>query len=330
MKQKRLLVVLVGLMLVLTACAKAAATPMPTYYEEKAYDNGFAGAVPESADQAMESPAAAPQADRDVTAGGTAAFKQMIIMNADLGIAVDDPGLTMTNISKLAEGMGGFTVSSYVYKTQTSSGLEVPEANITIRVPAAKLNEALDKIKAMTGDVSKYTLSENISGQDVTQEYTDLQSRLKNLQEADAKLTELYDDAVKTEDALAIYTQKMQVTEQIEIIKGQMQYYEQSSDMSAISVRIVAKETIEPISVAGWQPKGVARDALQALINFGKGLVEFLIWLIILVVPILALIGVPVYFIVRGVTKRNKQKASARAEALRQAMANQQPPDIKK
>ncbi|HRS74979.1 MAG TPA: DUF4349 domain-containing protein, partial [Anaerolineaceae bacterium] len=224
---------------------------------------------------------------------------QMIMMNASLSIAVDDPAATLRDVQQLAKGMGGYTVSSNLYKSYTSSGVEVPQANLIIRVPAERLDEAMQKIKDMTGDPKKYTLNESVSGQDVTKEYTDLKSRLRNLEEADAKLSEFYENAANTEDALSIYSQKMQVTEQIEIIKGQIKYYDESVSTSSITLQIQSKETIAPITVAGWQPSGVARDALQALLDFGKGLVNFLIWLVILVVPIVLLFGLPIFFLVR-------------------------------
>ncbi len=329
MKTKKFLAIIAVLLFTLSACAaKATEYETPSVYEEAGgyYDNTLASS-PAMEGSEVTRDEASPQ-----IASGTAdtTIKQMIIMNANLSIAVDDPSITVTDVGDLAKEMGGFIVSSYVYRTQTDSGLEVPEASITVRVPAEKLDEALAKIKEMTGDAAKYTLNENVSGQDVTQEYTDLSSRLRNLEEANDKLSELYDSATETEDALAIYTQKMQVTEQIEVIKGQMQYYEQSADMSAISVSIVAKETIAPVTIAGWQPQGVARDAVQALINFGKGFVEFLIYLIILIVPIVVVIGAPIFFFVRWLVRRNRRKEAERQEALRQAMAAQQPPQVKK
>ena len=146
--------------------------------------------------QPAVAPMEAPMAEQFATdsskgagvSASTVAFEQMVIMNADLSIAVDDPTVSMAAIQKMAKDMGGFTVSSNLFKTQTAAGLEVPEASITIRVPAERLDEAMTKIKALTGDPVKFTLYENISGQDVTQEYTDLKSRLRNLEEADAKL----------------------------------------------------------------------------------------------------------------------------------------------
>ena len=319
MKKNILWISLVIAMFVLSACAKSAS---PTSNDQKLLYQG--------APEAMEMPlasdssgaAGSPSTANSGTAASTAAIKQMIIMNANLEIAVDDPGASMSAIQKMAADMGGFTVSSNIYKTYTSDGVEVPAASVTIRVPAEKLNDALDQIKALTGDPVKYTLSENITGQDVTQEYTDLKSRLRNLEEANAKLSELYDNAIKTEDALAIYQQKVQVTEQIEVLKGQIQYYEQASSKSAITVQIVAKATIAPITIAGWQPAGVARDAVQALINFGKGLVNFLIWLGILIIPIVVVIGLPIFLLVRWLNRRKRRIQAAKLEAMK----SQQPP----
>lgn len=333
MNKKSLIAVIVILCFALSACAKAAATQSPSYLRDNA--NYATGGVSEEFAAATEAPMPSAAYDSakstvDYSAVGAAdPIKQMIIKNADLTVAVDDPGASMNAINEMASGMGGHIVTSYIYKAYTNSGQEVPEATITVRVPAEKLDQALEQIKNMTGDAKKYTINESISGQDVTQEYTDLGSRLRNLEEADKKLSELYDKAEKTEDALAVYSQKIQITEQIEVIKGQMQYYEQSAAMSAISVRLVAKESVVPVTIAGWEPKGVARDAVQSLINFGKGLVEFLIWLVILVLPIVVIIGAPIFFFVRWLVKRGKRKEAARQQALREAMASQTPPEMK-
>lgn len=316
MKTRNILIGILILSLAISGCAAKSMESPVTQSSGDMYNRADTGIMPE----APMAPAAEEySADSSKAAGGVAAveseIKQMVIMNADLSIAVDDPTESLADIQKMAKEMGGFTVSSNLYKTLTAAGIEVPEAYVTIRVPAERLDEALGKIKAMTGDPEKYTLTENVSGQDVTQEYTDLQSRLRNLEEADAKLTEFYEKAEKTEDALAIYNQKMQVTEQIEVLKGQIQYYEQSVAKSAITVRLQSKETIAPITVAGWQPSGVARDALQALIDFGKGLVNFLIWVGILIIPILLVIGLPVFFLVRWLARRNRSAKESRAQA---------------
>lgn len=309
MRVKRLLLISMIFVIVLSGCASAAATQSAPYLETgKASDR-----YPYESAPAVESPSiAAGDTSANVDASGAAPIKQMIIMNANLSILVDDPTVALSDIMKLATDLGGFTVTSNSYQTYNSNGDQIPAASVTIRVPAEKLNEVLDQIKAMTGDPKAFVTSEIVSGQDVTQDYTDLQSRLRNLEEAETELTKMYDKATEAADVLAIYQQKLQVSEQIEVIKGQIQYYEQASAMSAITVQIDAKASKQPITVAGWEPKGVALDAVRALVNFLKGFVDFLIRLVITVLPILIVlglfIGLPIYLLVRWLVRRKARK----------------------
>jgi hypothetical protein len=148
----------------------------------------------------------------------------------------------------------------------------------------------------------------------VTQEYVDLKSRLKNLEAAEAQLTKIMEQATKTEDVLNVFNQLVATREQIEMIKGQMQYYEQSAAYSAISARLIAEETIKPIEVGGWKPQGEVRDAIQSLINFLQDFVNFLIWSVLYYLPKLLLIGLVVvlpiwlvYLIIRAIRRRSKK-----------------------
>ncbi len=126
---KKILIALLVLSLVLTGCAKAATEVVSV--EESKY---------------MEQPSMAPQAmdtaGRNSAGYGLAASppaeKQMIIMNADLSIAVDDPIASMKEIGEIAERMGGFVVSSSRYQGRTADGKQVPEGSIAIRIPAEK------------------------------------------------------------------------------------------------------------------------------------------------------------------------------------------------
>lgn len=223
-----------------------------------------------------------------------ASIERIVIRNASLSIVVFDPGQAMETISRMAEEMGGFVVQSNLYKTVTRNDVEVPEANITVRVPAEKLTAALDQIKALVEDPSIDILSENVSGQDVTQEYTDLNSQLLNLEQAEAQLREIMASASKTEDVLAIYRQLTEVRERIEVLKGQIRYYDEAAALSAIDVRIQARAAVQPLQIGGWQPVGDARNAVQALINTLQFLGSAAIWLIIYVLPVGLIIFFPV------------------------------------
>jgi len=227
-----------------------------------------------------------------------ASVERLVIKNATLSIAVDDPLKTMDTISKMAEAMGGFVVKADMYQQRLSNGAEVPQVSMTIRVPAERLNEAMDTIKAET---TLPIINENLSSEDVTADYTDLNSKLTNLEAAEKQLQEIMASATKTEDVLAVYSQLVYVREQIEVIKGQMLYYERSASLSSISIQLLANAAVQPITIAGWQPKGVAKEALQSLVNTLQDLGSFGIRLVIQYIPTLLLIFGPIALVTWGI-----------------------------
>lgn len=256
--------------------------------------------------------AAAPAAQEDLkvvtdTAGNQipANANRLVIKNAELTIVVADVNARVKAIETMTNGMGGFVVSSNTYQTYADNGVKVPQATIAVRVPADKLDSALDQIKANTVEVP----SEDVTGQDVTDRYVDLQSQLKAKEAAEAQLLKIMENATKTEDVLAVYQQLQQVQSDIEVLKGQIKYYEQSAALSSISVTVVAEQGIQPIQIGGWRPAGTARDAIQELIHFLQGFADFLIvfflkdlWeILLLLLPfyVLFLIGRAIYRKVR-------------------------------
>jgi hypothetical protein len=235
---------------------------------------------------------------------------RMVITNASLSIIVVDPAATMNFIATLAGQMQGYVVSSDLYKTMGEDGYEYPYATITVRVPAGKLSDAIAQIKGEVEDPATDILTENISGQDITKEYTDLQSQLTNLQEAEAQLQKIMDSATTVEDVLNVYYQLTSVRSQIEVLQGQIKYYDEAVALSSLTVSISAKASIQPVTIGGWEPVGVARDAVQALISGLKILVNVIIWSGIFCLPFIIIIGIPVYFILKGIRRwKNKQKA---------------------
>ncbi len=256
--------------------------------------------------------AAAPAAQEDFKSVTDAAGNQipananrLVIKNAELTIVVADVNARVKAIETMTNGMGGFVVSSNTYQTYADNGVKVPQATIAVRVPADKLDSALDQIKANTVEVP----SEDVTGQDVTDRYVDLQSQLKAKEAAEVQLLKIMENATKTEDVLAVYQQLQQVQSDIEVLKGQIKYYEQSAALSSISVTVVAEQGIQPIQIGGWRPAGTARDAIQELIHFLQSFADFLIvfflkdlWeILLLLLPfyVLFLIGRAIYRKVR-------------------------------
>lgn len=302
---KRVLIALSILEVLLAACggAKTAAPQLPVWESVQSTGGGQPAASP------MESQPQIGSAN-SVYASNIPEFKHIVIKNAFLWLAVDDPTKSMDNITKMAEEMGGFVVSASMQQVTLDNGSQVPQVSITIRVPAERLYDALSRIKAET---AQPVIREDISSQDVTKEYTDLQSRLGNLQAAESQLKEIMASATKTEDVLNVYNQLTQVQEQIEVIKGQIKYYDDSAALSLISVELKANKAVQqPLTIGGWQPAGVAKSALQALIVTLKFLVNALIWIVLLVAPVLVIVLLLPFLIIRSIVVYLRKRRKAR------------------
>lgn len=310
MKKNKILILILTLAFMLVSCGMAATSDV-SMAEESMEMMPEAPALEQrvAVEKVFEDEASI---DAEYAAG--AGVERIVIKNANLSIVVEDPVDAMETIGDMAEEMGGFVVTSYSYKTTTSQGLEVPTANITVRVPVEKLDEALEKIKALVEDADLDILSEDLYGEDVTSEVTDLDSRLRNLEAAEAQLLEIMDSAYDTEDVITIFRELTNIREEIEVIEGQIKYYRESASLSAISVNLQAKEALEPITIGGWQPGLEVQKALQALVEGGKYLVNILIWLVLFAIPILAIITLPVYFLLKYLRKRKLKKEAKKDE----------------
>ncbi|MEK6573244.1 MAG: DUF4349 domain-containing protein, partial [Chloroflexota bacterium] len=278
---KRSLFAIIIAAIVLVGCAQLKVNDGEAAPRELDFADASGGVAAPSI--AVEMPAAdsgvayAPEAQmaQDTVANGFASGDRLVIMNASLSIVVDDPASTVDAITQLTKGMGGFVVSLNTYETYYGpESKPAQQASLTIRVPSEKLDEALRQIKGMAVEVK----SENMSGQDVTAEYTDLKSRLTNLEAAEKQLQSIMEEATKTEDVLAVYNQLVYTREQIEVIKGQMKYYEESATFSAITLDIIPNIVTQPIEVGGWHPEGAAKQAIEDTVRFLQNMTDSLIY----------------------------------------------------
>ncbi len=299
-------ITLLLLSIILSACGLLGASNTASsdgYYEDYALSEGPEAVFVGAADEA----AFAPQEAEARVSNQSVSAERLVIKNANISVVVDDPAEAMDDLAALAESMGGFVVSSNLFQSISAGGLEVPSASITIRVPAENLQDTLDLIEAESIRV----VSQSQSGQDVTAQYTDLQSRLRNLEDAEMLLRDIMEDADDTEDVLNAFYQLNGITEQIEVLKGQIQYYEESAALSAISVQLIASAADQPITIGGWEPVGVAKDAIQSLVNALQSLVDFLIYFVLYLLPVLLIIGIPLWLIVRALRKRWGKKKNS-------------------
>jgi hypothetical protein len=232
--------------------------------------------------------------------------ERLVIRNANMTLVVEDPAQRAREIALLAEGLGGFVVSSNVYQSTFGQGVLATQASITVRIPAESLDQALEQIKSGAVEVR----TENISGQDVTQEYTDLQSQLRNLEAAEVELREIMASTTKADDVLRVFESLRQVRQEIEITKGRIQYFEQSARLSAVSVDLLPDVVSQPLKIGRWQPEGTAKAALEALLNVLRFLADAAIVIAILIAPVLFLLAIPFWLLRRLILRRRARRAA--------------------
>jgi hypothetical protein len=224
--------------------------------------------------------------DRDASAEESAQqpqIERMVIKNGSLYIRVDDISQAEQQISLLAQQKGGYIVS-----TSTYGGGEARGSTIVFRVPAAQFEATMSDVEGIAKEVTE----RSVSGEDVTEEFVDLGSRLKNLEATRERLLDLLAKANRVEDALSVNQALTDVQGEIEVIQGRMKYLQQSAALSTITANISKVVTTPIIPEDAWQPLEVARGALNGLIAFGQALVNLAIVLLIwtpLWLPILLL-----------------------------------------
>jgi hypothetical protein len=226
---------------------------------------------------------------------------RLIIRTADMTLIVTDTLTQLDAISKIAGSHGGFIVSS-----STSRYEDEMQGQVTLRVDAAQFEQALSDIRALAVEVR----NESVRGEDVTAEFVDLDAQLKNLEAAEAQLQQILKQATKTEDVLNVYRELTAIRGQIEQIKGRMKYLSQSAAMATISVSLIPDALAQPVDVGGWQPAGVAKNAVEALIASLQGLVSIGIWFVIAVAPLLLIVAIP-FVILFTLIRRSRRNRTA-------------------
>jgi hypothetical protein len=290
--------IVIILALIAAGCGLSAPAAAPTMAPVMNYD-----APVERAAVAEE--AYAPGAPSTSWSGSGSEFsgiERLIIRNASLNLIVSDTATALDEINALAKELGGYIVESNLYQYQ--EGLQ---ASVTLRVPADRLDDALDRVRALATEVRR----ENISGQDVTDQYVDLQSRLRYLEATEKRLLEFLEAAEDTEAAMTVYQQLQMIQADIEQVKGRIQYLEQSAAMATISIELTPDKLAQPIQVGGWHPEGTARDAVQALVRVLQFLVDALIVVVLLVLPVLLAIAIPLVgfaLLVRAIVRRRRTR----------------------
>ncbi|NWF69308.1 MAG: DUF4349 domain-containing protein [Chloroflexi bacterium] len=224
--------------------------------------------------------------------------ERIVIRSARLIITVDDTAARVSELTALAAALDGWVVSSNTRTSTDNFGREVVYGDVSLRIPAQHLDEALNRIRALALQVN----SENISGQDVTQDYVDTSSRLRNLEAAEAQLQTIMDAAQTVEEVMIVYNQLVQVRSDIEVARGRLQYFQQSAAFSAVTITIYPEiapySAPTPTPPPGWTPMVAVANAFGTLVRLTQGAVDALLTVLVCGVPLL-LIAAPVFVLWR-------------------------------
>ncbi len=305
----------------LAGCAPAAAptmAPPPAFTGAPPLD-AYSGAAQERAGAAA-APTAAPaiQTGPETIVQSTGYRNQMVIKNGEMRLLVKDTDRALDGVTQVVTDVRGYVISSRVWY-QDYHGTNYKYATLTIGVPADQFENALRRVRGLAVRVEDDTAS----GEDVTDQYVDLQSQLTNLEATRDRIKSFLEDARNVDEALRINQQLSDIEVQIEKIKGQMNYLSNRSAFSTITInlepelpKIVATPTPTatptPIPVLGpWDPGRTTQQATNALASAYRVIVDFLIWVFIVVVPIFAPPVLLIWLVLWLLRRRSRTTARA-------------------
>ena len=190
--------------------------------------------------------------------------RRIIVRTADLSLVVDDVSGAIDEVSRMAESMGGWVVSSD--RSTKHSGF------VSVRVPAESLEETIDELRELAVEVQ----SEVTTSKDVTDEYVDTTARLTNMQATQAALIRLLERAEKVEDALKVQNELTRVQEEIERLQGRIKFLEQTSAFSLVNVRLSLASVEMGVDAGADRTVSVGRAArFRATFEPPEGMEEF-------------------------------------------------------
>jgi hypothetical protein len=263
MKAYRILVFIGAILLLLTlvACGPAPA------------QRGATGSIAPAPTKAPAPAVPSKGAEADLTSAATSEVSErLIIKTATMSLIITDTQEAIGTVTAMATSAGGFVLNTNTYHEDDQL-----LATAVIKVPVEKFEDTLARLRQMAFKVD----AESTSGQDVTEEYADLEAQLRNLKATEEQLLTFLDKTQNVDEALKVYRELSNIRGQIERLQGRMNYLSKSADMSTITVNLRPKAKEAPIVKAGWQPLETLKSALRALVTFAQGLINLGIWLLI-------------------------------------------------
>jgi hypothetical protein len=231
--------------------------------------------------------------------------ERMIIKNGEMRLLVEDTDIAIDQVTQIAADNGGYVLSSQAWSVGWGKS-----ASMTIAVEA----ENFDLVMRRLRDISLEVLHESASGQDVSAEYVDLQSRLRNLESTRDRLRAFLEEAQTVQEALAVNQELANIEAQIEQVVGRMTYLSGRAAFSTINISLempapTPTPTLTPTPTptpAPWSLGPKFQQATETQVRTFHSLTEALTWIVIVPGPYLVVLGLIGYGVWRLTRRREK------------------------
>lgn len=222
---------------------------------------------------------------------------RMVVEESNLSLLVKNVIDIRNQIVNFAQKAGGYMVSS-----QVSNPQDAPTATVVIRVPSARLEETLTFLRNQAVKV----VSENLSGQDVTDRYVDVDKRIALLEKTLSRYQEILNEAREISDISNLTSQIISIQSQIDSLKGEQEGLTKRAQLAKITVYLSTDEIALPYAPSEtWRPGVIFKMAVRSLVSDLRSLATKAIW-----IAVYAVIWVPLaiagYLVWKFLSKRTK------------------------
>lgn len=231
-----------------------------------------------------------------------ASSDRKIIRRGYVSLRVENADKAQVNIEKKVDKLSGYIVETNVYH----NGDETVYGHMTVRIPEKHFQTFLTDIENEGTNV----IERNVSGDDVTEEYVDLEARLKSKRVVEERLLTFMKEAERTEDLLQISSDLSTVQEEIEVLVGKTKYLENQVAYATVDIDLNEERIVMPgfdgKNLNTWEKtKQQFLKSINGLLSFGSGLIIFIVGNL----PVIAIIllgGVGFYFIMKPRIRKKK------------------------
>jgi hypothetical protein len=283
----------------LVACGAPAAAPVAP--AGGGAEQSASSIVETSADSsAAPAAAAAPAAEggSPVSQAGTGMATSVldsrkIIRNAYLQIEAQDVVSALNTATRLSEKVGGYVVTSRTWRAG-----DLPYATLSFAVPVARFEEALTQTRTL-GEVQ----DENVTSQDVTGQFVDLEARITNLEATATRIRSFLDETKTVAEALNVNRELSTIESELEVLKGQRNTLSQQTSFSTVTIEfmpvppvVTTGEVLETVQT--WSPVRTFNDALDVLLTLARAGIDLAIWVVTIGLPLLLVLSL-LWWIIR-------------------------------